>query len=113
MLGAFFFGTTAKMQEQVSRLIGTEVVIINCLNVPFMDLSGLFALAEMIDRLRQESIKPILVVKQGQGIRRQMLEMGYEDLLGPIGIQTDYNDALHLAWEYLADGSGLSAAAAR
>lgn len=113
VLGAFFFGTTAKMQEQVSRLIGTEVVIINCLNVPFMDLSGLFALAEMIDRLRQESIKPILVVKQGQGIRRQMLEMGYEDLLGPIGIQTDYNDALHLAWEYLADGSGLSAAAAR
>ena len=105
VLGAFFFGTTAKMQDQVSRLIGTEVVIINCLNVPFMDLSGLFALAEMIDRLKQERIKPILVVRKGEGIRRQMLEMGYGDLLGPDGIQTDYNDALHLAWEYLGNGA--------
>lgn len=101
--GAFFFGTTAKMQEQVSKLIGTKVVIINCLNVPFMDLSGYFALSEMIDRLKAEKIKPIVVVHEGIGIRRQMMEMGYGDLLGPDGIHTDFNDALHLAWEYLED----------
>jgi SulP family sulfate permease len=101
IMGAFFFGTTAKMQEQVSRLIGTRVVIINCLDVPFMDLSGYFALSEMIDRLKNEEIKPILVVKQDLGIRQQMMAMGYGDLLGADGIQTDYNAALHLAWEYL------------
>ncbi len=103
VMGAFFFGTTAKMQEQVSKLIGTRVVIINCLDVPFMDLSGLFALSEMIDRLKNEGIKPILVVRQGEGIRSQMVAMGYGDLLGADGIHTDYNDALHLAWEYLGD----------
>jgi SulP family sulfate permease len=91
------------MQDQVSKLIGTKVVILNCLNVPFMDLSGLFALSEMIDRLKNEKIKPILVVREGEGIRRQMLEMGYGNHLGADGIQTDYNDALHLAWEYLGD----------
>ncbi len=101
VMGAFFFGTTAKMQEQVSKLIGTKVVIINCLAVPFMDLSGYFALSEMIDRLKNEKIKPILVVNEGVGIRQQMMSMGYGDLLGPDGIHTDYNDALHLAWEYL------------
>lgn len=106
VMGAFFFGTTAKMQDQVSKLIGTKVVILNCLNVPFMDLSGLFALSEMIDRLKNEKIKPILVVREGEGIRRQMLEMGYGDHLGADGIQTDYNDALHLAWEYLGDPAG-------
>lgn len=101
--GAFFFGTTAKMQDQVSKLIGTKVVIINCLDVPFMDLSGFFALSEMIDRLRHEKIKPIVVVNEGVGIRQQMMSMGYGDLLGSDGIQTDYNVALHLAWEYLED----------
>ena len=101
--GAFFFGTTAKMQDQVSKLIGTKVVIINCLDVPFMDLSGFFALSEMIDRLRHEKIKPIVVVNEGVGIRQQMMTMGYGDLLGSDGIQTDYNVALHLAWEYLED----------
>lgn len=103
VMGAFFFGTTAKMQDQVSKLIGTRVVIINCLDVPFMDLSGYFALSEMIDRLLHENIKPIVVVNEGEGIRQQMEDMGYGDLLGPDGIHTDYNDALHLAWEYLDD----------
>jgi sulfate permease, SulP family len=101
VIGAFFFGTTAKMQDQVSKLIGTEVVIISCLNVSFVDLSALFALSEMIDRLKKEKIKTILVVREGEGIRRQMMEMGYGDLLSADGIQTDYNVALHLAWEYL------------
>ena len=101
VMGAFFFGTTAKMQEQVSKLIGTKVVIINCLDVPFMDLSGYFALSEMIDRLIYEKIKPILVVNEGVGIRQQMMAMGYGDLLGSDGIHTDFNAALHLAWEYL------------
>ena len=103
IMGAFFFGTTAKMQEQVSKLIGTKVVIINCLDVPFMDLSGYFALSEMIDRLKNEDIKPIVVVKEGVGIRQQMIDMGYGDLLGADGIHTDYNDALLLAWEYLEE----------
>ena len=101
VMGAFFFGTTAKMQEQVSKLIGTKVVIINCLDVPFMDLSGYFALSEMIDRLINEKIKPILVVNEGVGIRQQMMAMGYGDLLGSDGLQTDFNAALHLAWDYL------------
>jgi SulP family sulfate permease len=104
-MGAFFFGTTSKMQEQVSRLIGTKVVIINCLDVPFFDLSGVFALSEMIDRLKSERIKPILVVdKKEENIRRQIMEAGYGDHLGADGIQTDYNDALHLAWEYISNG---------
>ncbi len=102
-MGAFFFGTTAKMQDQVSKLIGTKVVIINCLDVSFMDLSGFFALSEMIDRIKNENIKPIVVVREGVGILKQMRDMGYEDLLGLDGIQVDYNAALHLAWEYLDD----------
>lgn len=101
VMGAFFFGTTAKMQDQVSKLMGTKVVIINCLDVSFMDLSGFFALSEMIDRLKFENIKPIVVVREGIGIRERMLKMGYHDLLGVDGIQVDYNAALHLAWDYL------------
>jgi len=101
--GPFFFGTTTKMQEQVSKLMGTKVVIINCLAVPFIDLSGYFALSEMIDRLIYENIKPIVVVNAGVGIRKQMASMGYDNLLGPDSIHTDYNDALHLAWEYLGE----------
>lgn len=99
--GPFFFGSTAKMQEQIHKLIDTKVAIINCLNVPFIDLSGYFALGEMLSRMKSEQIKPIVVFRNGLGIRRQMIAMGYGDLLGADGIQSDYHDAVHLAWEYL------------
>jgi SulP family sulfate permease len=99
--GPFFFGTTARMQDKVNRLIGTRVVIINCLDVPFMDLSALFALGEMIQRLKQQEIKTILVVRQGIGLRRQLMDLGYGDLLGADGIQVDYTVAVHLAWEWV------------
>ncbi len=36
-------------------------------------------------------------------MRKQMLDMGYDDLLRVDGILVDYNAALHLAWEYLDD----------
>ena len=68
-----------------------------------MDLSGYFALSEMMDRLKNENIKPIVVVKEGVGIRQQNIDMGYGDLLGADGFHTDYNDALLLAWEYLEE----------
>ncbi|MFZ7125534.1 MAG: SulP family inorganic anion transporter [Desulfobacterales bacterium] len=99
--GAFFFGTTSRMQDKINRLIGTRVVIINCLDVPFMDLSALFALSEMIDRLKKQGIKPILAVREGIGLKRQLMDMGYGDLLGAGGIQVDYDVAVHLAWDYV------------
>ena len=101
--GPFFFGTTSQMQEHISTLIGTKVVVINCLNIPFIDLSGYFALGEMINTLNGEHIKSIVVFKNGAGMRKQMLDMGLGELLGVDGIQTDYNDALQLAWEYLGE----------
>ena len=101
--GPFFFGTTAKMQDHISALLGTKVVIINCLRVPLIDLTGYFALGEMISSMRSEQIKPIVVFRDGMGMRKQMIAMGYDSVLGIDGIQTDYNDALQLAWEYLDD----------
>jgi SulP family sulfate permease len=101
--GAFFFGTTAKMQEHVSKLMGTKVVIINCQRVPFMDLSGLYALSEMIDRLKSEEIKPLLVMPEDKKLDEQILKLGLGQMLGNDGIHYNYEDALQLAFEYISD----------
>jgi SulP family sulfate permease len=42
--GPFFFGTTANMQDKFSSMLGTRVLVVNCLDVPFMDISAVFAL---------------------------------------------------------------------
>jgi SulP family sulfate permease len=101
--GAFFFGTTALMQDKVNKLIGTKVVIINCLDVPFMDISAAFALSEMVDKLKNDGIKPILVVTEGLGLRRLLIGLGCGDLFGEDGIQVDYHKAVQLALAYLRE----------
>jgi len=101
--GAFFFGTTALMQDKVNKLIGTKVVIINCLDVPFMDISAAFALSEMVDKLKNDGVKPILVVTEGLGLRRLLIGLGCGDLLGEDGIQVDYHKAVQLALAYLRE----------
>ncbi|MFO7709746.1 MAG: SulP family inorganic anion transporter [Desulfobacterales bacterium] len=99
--GAFFFGTTTRMQGKINKLIGAEVVIINCLNVPFMDISAAFALSEMVDKLKEAGIKPILVITEGVGLDHLLRGLGCGDIFGKDGIQVDYNQAVELARDYL------------
>jgi SulP family sulfate permease len=99
--GAFFFGTTTRMQSKINRLIGAQVVIINCLQVPFMDISAAFALSEMVDKLKAAGIKPILVIAEGVGIDRLLSGLGCSDIFGSDGIQVDFNTSVQLARDYL------------
>lgn len=99
--GAFFFGTTSRMQGKINKLIGAKVVIINCLHVPFMDISAAFALSEMVDKLKGVGIKPILVITEGVGLDRLLSGLGCGDIFGKDGIQVDYNKAVQLARDYL------------
>ncbi len=99
--GAFFFGTTTRMQGKINKLIGAKIVIINCFNVPFMDISAAFALSEMADKLKEVGIKPILVISEGVGLDRLLSGLGCSDIFGKDGIQLDYNEAVRFARNYL------------
>ncbi|MCR5219505.1 MAG: SulP family inorganic anion transporter [bacterium] len=101
--GPFFFGSTARMQENINALIGAKVVVINCLAVPFIDLSGYFTLSEMLSGLIHERIKPIIIFKNDTAMYNQMIDLGYGKLLGEDGIQSNYNSALNLAGKYLEE----------
>lgn len=61
--GAFFFGSASIFEETVSKVLDTKKVVINCLNVPFMDISAIFALEEMILKLEDLDIEVVLVLK--------------------------------------------------
>jgi len=61
--GPFFFGSTTQLLDNVDKILGTKVLIFNCLDVPFIDISAIFALEEMVDRLCSNGIATILVVR--------------------------------------------------
>ncbi|HRP66616.1 MAG TPA: SulP family inorganic anion transporter [Thauera sp.] len=60
--GPFFFGSTSQLLDRVDQVIGTRVAVFDCSRVPFMDLSAQFALEEMVERLKAQSIAVFIVV---------------------------------------------------
>ncbi len=62
--GAFFFGSASIFEDQVNEVLDTKHLIINCLNTPFIDLSAIFALEDMIAKLNDLDIKISLVLKK-------------------------------------------------
>ena len=74
--GPFFFGTTANMQDKFAAMLGTQVVVVNCLDVPFMDLSAVFALGETVEKLQSTGVSVLLAVRSEQREKLQQLGMG-------------------------------------
>lgn len=62
--GPFFFGSTSQIIDRTSDLIETKVLIIDCSNVSFIDLSGAYALEDMINTQLSYDVKVLLVLKK-------------------------------------------------
>lgn len=62
--GAFFFGSASIFEDQIAELLDTKHIIINCLNVPFIDLSAIFTLENIIEKLKELDINISLVLKK-------------------------------------------------
>lgn len=61
--GAFFFGSATLLEDKISEALDTKKIVINCLNVPFIDISAIFALEEMILKLQDLGIEVVLVLR--------------------------------------------------
>ncbi|MGE4554037.1 MAG: SulP family inorganic anion transporter [Desulfovibrionaceae bacterium] len=94
--GPFFFGTASQMQDKITGFVGAEVVLVNCLEVPFMDISAVFALHGMVEKFRDSGVDVVLAAKPEQ--REQLLGLGFRELVGAERILTSHEAALDEAW---------------
>lgn len=62
--GAFFFGSTSQIVDRASSLMDLNIIIIDSSKVPFIDLSGAYALEEMIDAQKEKGILVYLVLNE-------------------------------------------------
>lgn len=73
--GVFFFGSASRILTRVDDLLGTKYLIINCKNIPEMDLSAVFALEDMILRMKDKGINVFLVVRD-KNVSIKLLRLG-------------------------------------
>lgn len=70
--GAFFFGSSIALEGHVNEVLGIKRCIIDISNVPFIDLTAIFTLKDLIMRLREEGIEIIIVAKDRE--KNQLLK---------------------------------------
>lgn len=62
--GALFFGSTIAFENEINSLLDTKTLIIDCIDVPFIDITAIFTLQELVVHLNEQNIKIILLLKE-------------------------------------------------
>jgi len=100
--GPFFFGSTTQIVGKIGAFLGTEIVIFNCKNVPFIDYSAVFALSEKIIKLKSNNIITMLVFNEQ--IKAELLKCEIVNLMPKEHIFTDLEEAVKHAKSHIQNG---------
>jgi len=99
--GPFFFGSTSRLVGQVGEMLGTKIVVFNCLKVPFIDLSAFFALSEIILKLKEKHIMPFIVVNEE--IRAKLIRLEISSILREDHIYLSFDRAVKHATNHVSE----------
>lgn len=62
--GAFFFGSSTAFENEIDTVLDTKTIIVNMLEVPFIDITAIFTLKDLITKLGQKGMKIIFVLQE-------------------------------------------------
>lgn len=100
--GPPFFCIADTLYRQVDRLVHYKVLIISLRDVPVIDLSGAFALEDMITLANKRGTKVILK-GLNPAVRRTLTELSVMKNVGEKNVVETLDMALDDAIDYLAD----------
>ena len=72
--GAFFFGSSTAFERETNAMFDTKIVLIDILDVPFMDITAIFTLIDFISRLEKDTIKVVVISRENDHIQMQKLD---------------------------------------
>jgi SulP family sulfate permease len=100
--GPMFFGTADSLYRQIDRLVHYKVLIVSLRKVPFIDLSGAFALEDMVDLAHKRGTKAI-VRGMNSAVRRTLTELNVLNHIGEENITEDFDSALEKGIDYIGE----------
>jgi len=71
--GAFFFGSSIAFENEVNSILDINNFIIDITNVPFIDLTAIFTLKDLIIKLKAQDIKVSIIAKEKD--KNQLLKL--------------------------------------
>jgi len=100
--GPFFFGSMNRIVNKASGKLNIKVMVFNCKLVPFMDVSAIFAMEDIIENLQAQGCQTIMIL-YGEGMLNRLVKMGIGDLIGKENLFLNNEEALKKAKLLLED----------
>ena len=92
MDGAFFFGSSTAFEKEANNILDTKTMIIDIVDVPFMDITAMFTLLDLVERLKKEDVTIGIVLKASH--KQELLKVDKTNLLGDIDLYYNIKDAI-------------------
>ena len=92
--GAFFFGSALILEKKIGKILrNSKNIIIDCTNIPFMDLSAMFILEEAILDLKSNGITVSFILKERD--RRAIFRIDKNNTFKSIKIYKNIDSAVN------------------
>ncbi len=99
--GVFFFGSVTQIVARVDELLGTKYLILNFESIPLLDISAIFALEDIIIKLKSQNIK-VMIVLNCPELENQLQSLGIiGEVVTPVHVFYDEVEAINKAKRYL------------
>jgi len=79
--GAFFFGSSSAFENRVNQALDIETMIIDISSVPFLDITAIFTLKDLLATLNRANIKVLIVAKKEH--QAQLLKLHIANFFDP------------------------------
>ena len=100
--GPMFFGIADTMYRQIDKLVHYKVLIVSLRDVPMIDLSGAFALEDMVDLAYKRGTK-VFIKGMNPAVRRTLTELSVIKHIGEENILEDFDAALRKGIDYIGE----------
>ena len=96
--GSLFFGTASILERRIDKVKDkTETIVLDCLDINFLDLSAIFMLEDIIDKLRDKNIEIILLLKISD--KKRVIKVDKKSIFKNIKIYNKIDTALNIIKE--------------
>jgi len=62
--GAFFFGSTTAFESEINKVLNIKTLVIDIVDVPFIDITAIFTLKDLISKLKSDNIEIVILAKE-------------------------------------------------
>ena len=71
--GAFFFGSTTAFESEINKVLDIKTLVIDIVDVPFIDITAIFTLKDLIFKLKSDNIEIVILAKEKHQVKLMRL----------------------------------------